>query len=73
MATTTLHTPTRSRPHRSVSRYHRRGQQSPPRAPMLHAEDPLAPARGIVLGAVGGAGLWALLIWGALQLRDQLP
>ena len=62
----------RTRPLRSVSHDRRRGQQLAPFAPALPHEDPLAPARGTVLGAIGGAGLWGLIIWGALQLHDRL-
>jgi hypothetical protein len=31
------------------------------------SEDPLSAARGIVFGAIAGAVLWAIIIWGVIR------
>lgn len=33
----------------------------------------MEPARGILLGIVGGLGLWALLLWALWRLLAMLP
>ena len=71
MAITTLHTPAHARPHRPAPHYRRRERPAPV-AFVLQQEEPLAPARGVLLGAIGGTGLWGLIIWGALQLHGRL-
>ena len=60
MATRTFHQPTHT--------YRRRYQQQTSVSPAGAQEDPLRPARGILLAVIGGATIWAVFIGGALRL-----
>ena len=65
MATRTFHQPTHT--------YHHCHQQQISVFPALPQEDPLRPARGVLLGAISGAMIWAVLIGGTLRLLGHLP